>query len=552
MMQTSREARGGEPGSPLSAKAWLGVVLVALAVSLPGVVHGFTGDDLVIVKRNPSLEKLSDLPRHFTANYWGEASDAGLYRPLTLVSFSLNRALTGKAPWGFHGVNALLHAIASAGVALLAARIARDRRVGLLAGLLFACHPVQTDAVQSVVGRAELLAANFTLLSVALYLKGRAEEGRSRASGFFVAAGVSYLLALLSKETPVALPGVFVLGELGSRGPGRVSRAVSRGVPFAAALGSYLLVRGWVLGGLVVPESHTYFALAQALPSDRLLTATGVLGRIALLLIFPVRLSADYSIGSIPLVTAPENPWFLAGLSVLLAVGMLAWIGRRRRGAVLGILFGVMIFVPVSNFLVPIGVVMAERLLYLPFAGVAFGAAVLGLGVHDAVRRKSFKRTLTVVFAMGLVVFTVRSIVRVRDWRDNESINRATLAVYPENSFARYNLGVITYLEGNREVSREHFARALRVRPSYPRARLYWAHLLVDEGREDEAIATLIALCAPGGSPEKSLAPVLARAHLLLAELYRSKGAFGAATREAERAVELDASLSAEKEAASR
>jgi len=96
-----------------------------------------------------------------------------LYRPLVTQSYAIQRWLGGvRAPafgaWSFHLVNLLLHAGVSAMVAELARRIG-GFRVGLFAGILFALHPIHSEAVAGIVGRAELMCAAGVLGAMILF-----------------------------------------------------------------------------------------------------------------------------------------------------------------------------------------------------------------------------------------------------------------------------------------------------------------------------------------------------------------------------------------------
>src|SRR5262249_58745524 len=83
-----------------------------------------------------------------------------LYRPLTSMSFFVDGTLSGMRPAWFHGVNTVLHALATLLVTLLALELSGGRRsVGWVAGSLFAVHPIHVEAVAGIVGRSEILAA---------------------------------------------------------------------------------------------------------------------------------------------------------------------------------------------------------------------------------------------------------------------------------------------------------------------------------------------------------------------------------------------------------
>src|SRR3989442_14159804 len=151
------------------------VAACAVVVYLGALWNRFAVDDLPIIVLNPLVGDASGMWRAFAAPYWPSDLGGHMYRPLVIASFALDHLIDGAA-W-FHGVNLLWHAGAAVAVAALARRWMGD--VGaLVAGLLFAVHPVHVEAVANVVGRAELMAAVFVVLAVYAAL-GRAPAGWS-------------------------------------------------------------------------------------------------------------------------------------------------------------------------------------------------------------------------------------------------------------------------------------------------------------------------------------------------------------------------------------
>ncbi|MFC2172736.1 phospholipid carrier-dependent glycosyltransferase, partial [Acidobacteriota bacterium] len=191
------------------------VFALAFLIYLPTLTSTWVHDDIRIVRDNPIVQELSP-KRIFASDYWAPYRTRGLYRPLSILSLGLNRSVLGKDPVGYHLVNAFLHALVSALVALLAWRLGADRLASCLAGLIFAAHPVHIEAVSPVVGRSELLAALFVLLCLVFSFPCN----RQRFEVLWHAvAGLCLLLALLSKENAVAgLLIVFAIAAFRNRG----------------------------------------------------------------------------------------------------------------------------------------------------------------------------------------------------------------------------------------------------------------------------------------------------------------------------------------------
>src|SRR3989442_694240 len=216
---------------------YLAVAACAVIVYLGALWNEFVWDDQVIVLGNPLVQTWAGLATAFASPYWPPFVGGYLYRPLTLLTYVLDWHIGGAA-W-FHAVNLLWHAGVSALVAVLARRWAGDA-AALVAGMLFAVHPVHVEAVANVVGRAELMAAAFTLLAV--YAAVEADRP--------VWSAVCWALGLLSKEVAVVAPALVVAGWglLGAGGEGGGGGESLRRPP-RRRMGTYAVC--WLLAGLV-------------------------------------------------------------------------------------------------------------------------------------------------------------------------------------------------------------------------------------------------------------------------------------------------------------
>jgi hypothetical protein len=251
----------GCPQATARRSSLLPLGLVALLATLPFLNtfgNDFAFDDKLAIVENPLIKHLQNIPTLFASGYWAQSPRMGkLYRPLVTSSYAINYALGGLQPLGYHLLNLMLHLGVCLLLYRLALRLFHHREGALVAAALFAVHPLHTEAVTGIVGRAEVCAAFFFLLAWWWDLEG---GGRWRyVAGSLVAFG----LALLSKEHAVALPAVLVLSDLytakardGQAPPGpawRLSRLASRYGGYLAVLIGYLLMRFAAIG-LVLPR----------------------------------------------------------------------------------------------------------------------------------------------------------------------------------------------------------------------------------------------------------------------------------------------------------
>jgi len=485
---------------PVQRRACVVLALVAAFVNLPALVPGFILDDHAIVERNPLVRDLASVPRIFVSGYWsvGGAPTQNLYRPLTILSFALSHLAGGDHPLGDRLINLLLHVL----VTLLVYALARRAALGgpasaaagartildppLLAALLFAVHPVHTEVLGMVVGRADLLASAATLGCILSFLRAREREAdaESRAAEAKVAprsAGGWYALSLaclaagvLSKESAMIAPLLVLLADrllARSRGAWRFHAAS------AATLGLCLALRVAVLGGLnpAGPIQDVDNPIVGTTPLLGRLTALRVIERYALLLVAPLRLSVDYSYDAVPVARGLLEPQVLAGGLIVVACvagAALAW--RRDPGLAFSLGWIVLAFAPVSNLLVPIGTIMAERLLYLPSVGFCLLAA-RGLGRLEArllsMPGSRWRRApAQIAGPVLLLALGLRSEARFRDWQDDFTLFKSALEVAPRSVKVQFNYGAACEGRGDDEAAAAAYLAALRIWPGFAEA----------------------------------------------------------------------------------
>ena len=171
--------------------------------------RSWSGTHSRAIKTNQDLHWGTPVSTLFANDFWGtpltHSGSHKSYRPLCVLSFRINYYLHQLNPWGYHVVNVLLHSIVSVLFTSVASQICKREhtRIPVIAGLLFAAHPIHTEAVSSIVGRADVGAALFFILSLMSYMdfcnKSERAEPSGSASLYFtlIFAGCS----MLFKET---------------------------------------------------------------------------------------------------------------------------------------------------------------------------------------------------------------------------------------------------------------------------------------------------------------------------------------------------------------
>lgn len=441
------------------------VVSVAVLVYANSIWNGFAYDDNWIIQRNPRVHDLGDLAGIWLTPYWPNfGSELGLYRPLTIFLFAIQWALGGGAAWAFHLVNVLLHAAVCVLVFRLIERLfSEDAAFG--GAMIFAVHPLHTEAVANVVGQSELLAALGVLAACLIYVRrpdGPAIDWRRRIA-LFVIYGVS----LLAKESAVVLPGLLVLLDCAQR---RVQlnresmKAYFNAVAFVFAmfciiLGAYLTLRLTVLGNITGTDAAP--GLPYLREQYRVLNAFRAWPEFVRLLFFPLDLVIDYAPG----ITFPvESVTPMVGLGMLLAgitfILMFTTPWRPRAGLVTGWFF--LTILPVSNFLFPIGVLIAERTLYLPSIAVAFLAGFAWEAAMKSTVRET--RRLAVAAALAITMLLgVRTIIRNPDWDSLAAVWKALLRDHPEAYRAQWVNGSTMWSNGRIDLAEKYFQLAEKI-----------------------------------------------------------------------------------------
>jgi protein O-mannosyl-transferase len=483
MTNIESQRRTSTIGSTVWSTVWPLLGLLALIGFLYGnsLANGFVYDDGAYL--SSAAVRDFDLPELVAGNW----RNLNLYRPAALISIAADRAIWGDRAAGFHLTNLILHAIVCWMVWLLARELLPSRSAAAVAALVCAVHPLQSEVVNWVSARGDLLSTGLLLLGLLAHRRCRTRCGATRA--WRVTAALCCALAPLAKETGfLFLPLAWWLDDAQTR-----SGWLRRGLiwlrchpEYVVLTAAVLLLRTAILvsGG---EAPHSANLLADATPLQRLVTCVAIMGRYAGLVVLPVSLSVDYSFDSIPL-SGPTDPWLGIGIAV---IGGLVWAARRGPGP-LAQAAGVLLicWLPTSNlaFLTPSA--MAERYLYPGFFGVGLALGHLAGQQLSPTRRGSrARRNAAILLLTGLLsIWSVRVHLRNRDWHDDGTLFSSVRQRFPHNARALENLGHWHARQGDLTRAVGLYQEALIVRPENPRALTNLASLELRRGRLEEAL----------------------------------------------------------------
>ena len=483
--------KGSSPGkasclaSLFRATAPTALIFCATVLTyLPAVRGGFLWDD------DAHVTKADLRSPHGLERIWGEVGATQQYYPLLHTAFWLEHRLWGDAVVGYHLINILLHAAAACLVVAVARRLAVPG--ALLAGLLFALHPIEVESVAWISEQKNTLSAVFCLGAAWVYLGFDRDR---RASQYWLALGL-FVLSLLSKTVTATLPAGLLVIFWWQRGRLSWRRDALPLLPWFGLGAACGLFSAWV-ERLFVGAHGTAYALSLL---DRCLLAGRVLWFYFTKLLWPANLTFIY-----PRWTVDAAAWWqwLFPLGAVGVVGFLCRVAATRPGEpareraaraplagwlfFAGTLFPALGFVNVYPFRYSY---VADHFQYLAGLGIIVPAAS---GLSWLLARIP-ARAKSVAWLLGAAIPTLCAVLtwsQCRMYRDAETLYRTTLALNPDCWLAHNNLGLIwSKLPGRLDDAITQYQQALRVNPDCAEAHnnlgSAWSEL---PGRLDDAIA---------------------------------------------------------------
>jgi tetratricopeptide (TPR) repeat protein len=358
--------------------------------------------------------------------------------------------------------------------------------VALIAGLLFAAHPIHVEAVANIVGRAELMCALGMFVAMVLFL-------RPPSYGRACAIWGCFVLAMLSKEQGLLLPLALLIAaplrERGTDDAAQRSRRVARAdllllILMLWTLASYILFRErilkfWWERSFLDP---TINPLIQSTGIDRWLLPIALFGRYVALLVFPWRLLPDYGGDVIGSHVHFNDPYLYLGIAaaVAFAVACLFAVVKKKRRALFCLLAFAILYGMIANVLTLIGTNFAERLMYIPSAFVCILAAT-------ALSKLPRPATIAIT-TIVLVLMSPRTFTYAARWNDPTTLFETALAQEPRSIRLYLLLAEDQQRRGDIPAARRTLERGRAVAPNYYRVWLNTARLELDAGDFDAAM----------------------------------------------------------------
>lgn len=459
----SKQPKGATSAEPRTrGDAWstAGVALLAGLLYGPTLRYGLVWDDPISLFR--WLPALSGWTSVFFPPGGIPQFPPDYYRPLQLLSYKLDLALGGGRIWVFHLSSVLWHAIASALVTRTARELFRTmphaQLASIVAGILFAIHPIHTESVAWMAARVDPMVTTFLLAALLLLRPAR----RTQRTNWFL-AGLLVFAALLTKEVAMAAIVLVPTWLWATPMPGAPASVVTKRDLLRAVAMCGLLVA--VYTALRVRGLEHYHGTPVVVPPDIAPTSLAALGWYTAKLFWPFP-----QVAFVPRV--PQDPvYLLAGAA---AVASTVYLGlRAAKPGGMPTLYCLLwywstLFPALALLLKPPSAPLAERYLYLPSVAFAWGSGWMVARAYDRLSASPMRRLAVQVFAivvaLALAIATVR---RNEIWRDNFALWSDTAEKTTADGFPLRNLAA-AYLEaGQTERARELLHRALHL-PNTP------------------------------------------------------------------------------------
>lgn len=458
-----------DSGSPISnsilteSRALFLTIAATVLVYANSLSGAFVFDDTKQIVGNPSLHSWSNIFRAFSSDVWSfqrgtftKDIPPPYFRPLFTAYLTVNYQLFGLWEPGWHLMNLLIHTISTVFVYYLLRRLSGDNLIALLTALLFGVHPAHVESVSWISGIPDPLAALFYVPSLIWYVRFR-EEGGGK---WLVASVVAYGLAILCKETPLALPIVFVVWELARGRKKSLTKSLREMVwplvPYAITAVAYLALRFSVLGRL----SWKHPFMARVPDSAIWMTVPYVFVNYLRHLIAPFRLSLIYGTS---FVTSASDARFLIPFALLVVIAALLWVYRKRldRNLWIAVALTVAPLLPVLNLKVfHYEYIIQDRYLYLPSIGFCSLIALL------LVRLTRRNQTLLLASASVIILaFGAGTILQNRVWHDSVALWQRAIYYSPQSWSTHYNLGLAYFNSKENELARNELEQAKLLNP---------------------------------------------------------------------------------------
>ncbi|NQT46811.1 MAG: tetratricopeptide repeat protein [Candidatus Omnitrophica bacterium] len=461
------------------------IVVLGFLVYGNSLQNGFIWDDEKHVRNNDYIKNLNSVPKMFTTDLLsGAGEESNFYRPIQVLTYLTDYMIWKLNPAGYHLSNIVFHLASALLVFFLIWFLTHDHIASTLSGILFAIHPINTEAVTYISGRADSLAVFFLLLSLILYIRhNRRIELKNKS--LYWGSVASFALALLSKEISLIFIAIYILYDKifkeAKSEPGDPFSGPLRYGPFIVLGGFFLAIRQIILPFSISTGYQASFA-------TRMFTQLKVLLEYFRLLILPFDLHMERSL---PLSTSVFDSTVLISIAVLLCLSFMIYRFRQNKIVLFASAWFFINLLPVSN-IIPVNAILAEHWLYMPAIGFYVVASVLvsraSRNITSIFSAEAIDKPVVIGVILALLFYGGITVKRNSDWRDPATFYEKTLN-FTDSYRVHNNLGAVYYRVAKYDDAEEHLEEAIRQRPDFAEAHMNLGLVYKAKERPDEAEA---------------------------------------------------------------
>jgi len=445
------------------------LICVTITTYISGLSGSFLSDDIELIQNDPFYSSEKNPLNSFSRSFWQEERKQNLYRPIPVLVYwcEYNLFSNFASPKShafqsaFRFVNLFFHITVVILICILMQKLFFSKTIAFATALIFAVHPIHTEAVIPAFGLAEILCATFLITALICHINSHTNKKYVFLSAFFS------ILAMFSKEHAVIFLPIVILYDLTLKknqlltlnnihydNNAKYFAFLKTNAPtwsvYALSNGIVFLLHKFFLG-CYIPDNHHFQPqidnpLALVTPSLRVVSALKIQGMAMGKFFFPANLSHDYSYAQI----IPSSSMFdSAAILTLFGVIMIPLAAiiffRKFQNKILFLTLSLIISViPAGNFLIPTGTIFAERLQYTPSIFISAFSALLFINIA-----KKFKSNLfIVIFSTLLIALATRTIFRSLDWKNSESLAFSAIQVAP-NSVKTWNNIAVVFIQNH-------------------------------------------------------------------------------------------------------
>ena len=542
------------------------IMTLAFLVFVNGLNGGLVFDDAVAIGKNPDIRpEQTGWGSMWFNDYWGNPINTpGVwtcksYRPLTVLTFRMNYMIHNTSTLGYHLGNVLVHCIVTylfyliGQVIFVQYKQQKRQIISFVSAIVFAIHPIHTDAVDSIVGRAEVMYAMFFCLSFLLYSKSSRCDKTHWIS--FIGSLLCFAASCLSKEMGIMVLGLNIGWDLLYN-----YNFITVGIKFITMFTSYfsnnnaksfkqaskeafgLISKNWIhfiirlalmlfcaflyllhrsiyvggLAGINMQKHHN--PIAFSLGWDRWRTIFYLHYLYAYLLFVPVYLSADYSMACIPIITEWFNIYNLySALFYCSVIGTIIYViikgGKFHKAALLVLAWYIIPFLPASQVFFSPGTMLAERVLYVPSCSFCFfvGWLLYTIFKHDifkpnrakksknntlrdgktsTTKERKWKKIIFYSLIISVGAFYIgKTVSQNTVWESQYELFKNAAHTCPTSGKSLYNYGAQLETRGLEEEALQLYLNASIIDPSYTNALGRIGKIYLKRGRIADSVS---------------------------------------------------------------